>query len=279
MSIPILFVRYAPGACGTFLLTVLSSSDAVACWCPDLQRQKGTADFPRKFLQWFQSRFTTDLDQHLKHEPHHPYKLDFFSAKYHRGDDIEAQNFLHNLETRDDKHFLHNIKHNILTPLRLNKSVVPKFGLNNKVINIYIDAASKKWLHRTRFIKLFAKDKDGYVLKEQHPDYLAAKNYTTQFNNVYQVTDSHHGFVKRYVINDATVKIMSDRDAIVEHASNRDCSQHWVNLSELLQPQSAAQCMMTLSQALKLDLDKDLVARCCEHYYETNVMPMLKKKC
>lgn len=278
MTIPILFVRYAPGACGTFLLTVLSSSDGIACWSTDLEQQKHSANFSSNFFEWFQSKFTQDLDQHLKHEPHHPYKLDFFSAKYHRGDDISVQTFMQYLVDRDDQHFLHNISQRKLTPMRLNKSVVPNFGHGSSIVNIFIDAASRKWLHRARFIKLFGRDREHFVLKEQHPEFLKAKKYPSTFNNPYLVQDSHHGFVKKYVINDATVSLMADKSAMIGHESNSYCDQHWVNLSELLHPESAAACMLELAKKLDITLDQDLVSKCCQHYYDTNVKTLITKR-
>ena len=101
-TVPILFVRYAPGACGTFLIALLSASNQTCCWDPTVDAAKESKDFPDIFLQWFKQKFTHNLQDHLKHEPHHPYKIDFFSAKHPRGDDITVTSFLHMLKDRDD---------------------------------------------------------------------------------------------------------------------------------------------------------------------------------
>jgi len=277
MNIPLVFVRYAPGACGTFLITLLSSSAQAACWNPDLEKAKGDDDFAERFFDWFCQKFTADLDHHLKHEPHHPYKLDFFSAKHPRGDDISGPDFLHLLKDRDDRLLLDNIHQNKKTLLRLNKSIIPEFGYGNDTINIVIDPDSEKWLHRTRYVKLFGRDQDHYLLKEEHPEYLQAKNYNLRFNNPYLVKESHHRFVKNYVIGDRTVQTMRDRSCIIDHISNQQCRQHWVNLSQLLHIDSATDTVIGLARTLKFDLDRDLIKKCCEHYHRTNVMPMQKR--
>jgi hypothetical protein len=249
-----------------------------ACWSPELEQAKTTPDFADRFFTWFQEKFTEDLQHHLKHEPHHPYCMDFFSAKHPRGDDISVTEFLGLLEQRNDKFLLRNIQQNKKTLLRLNKSIVPNFGLGADVINIVIDPASRKWLHRTRYVKLFGRDQEHYLLKEEHPEYLQAKKYATRFNNPYLVKESHHRFIKKYVILDQSVQLMSDAATAAGHSSNDQCQQHWINLSQLLDLESVVDAVMVLAGQLRLDLDKDLISRCCRHYHETNVIPMLRHK-
>lgn len=275
-TVPILFVRYAPGACGTFLIALLSASNQTCCWDPTVDAAKESKDFPDIFLQWFKQKFTHNLQDHLKHEPHHPYKIDFFSAKHPRGDDITVTSFLHMLKDRDDIFFLQNIQQNKKTMLRLNKSIIPKFGYGNDVINIHIDPASQKWLHRTRYVKLFGHDGDNYQLKEHHPEYLQAKNYTLRFHNPYLVQESHYKFMKNYVICDPTVELMRDRSRIINDPSNSQCRQHWINLSQLINIESAVNTVMALADTLQFTLDINLVDKCCRHYHDTNVAPILE---
>lgn len=273
-EIPIVFVRYAPGACGTFLLTVLSSSTQFACWCPELQKIKGTSAFADMFFSWFQTKFTTNLGEHLLHEPHHPYRLDFWSSKYPRGDTIDSNAMIAYLTLRDDQHFLDNIKQRRPTPLRLNKGVVPKFGMQNPVINVVIDPASQRWLNRIRYIKLFEKTQDGFVMKEQHPRYLQAKNLTQRFQNAYMVKTSSYSFIKNHIINEPIVSVMKDRELMIEHESNRYNTHHFINLSCLLDPKTAVDCISELAVMLRADLDHALLTKCCHHYWKTNVQPL-----
>lgn len=275
-TVPILFVRYAPGACGTFLISLLSTSNQTCCWEPTVEAAKHSSNFPDIFLHWFKQKFTHDLHNHLKHEPHHPYKIDFFSAKHPRGDDIAVSSFLNMLKDRDDILFLQNIQQNKKTILRLNKSIIPKFGYDNDVINITIDPASQKWLHRTRRIKLFGYDGNNYQLKEHHPEFLQAKNYTLRFHNPYLVKESPYKFLKKHVICDPIVELMRDRSHTIDHPSNHRCRHHWINLSQLLDVKSAIHTVMALADKLQFQLDYNLVDICCQHYHDTNVAPMLE---
>lgn len=278
MIIPLIFVRYAPGSCGTFLITLLSSSPTTACWATEIEAKKGCKEFPDLFFAWFKKKYTTDLTQHLKHEPHHPYMLDFWSSKYPRGDDTTVEGFIDLITQRNDAFLLQNIQQNKHTLLRLNKSVVPKFGQGNAVINIIVDSDSRKWLHRTRLIKLFGHENGYFVLKEQHPQYLKAKNYRCQFNNPFQIQSTMHGFVKNYVINDRMVHLMSQPWSITQDSSNLTCPQFWINLSQLLTPDTAQIAIQDLASALKIELNQDLIQRCCTHYYNTNVLPLMKSR-
>jgi hypothetical protein len=277
MILPFIFVRYAPGACGTFLLTVLSAAPQVACWDPAIEAIKGQPDFDRYFLDWFCNKFTSDLHNHLKHEPHHPYKIDFFSAKHPRGNEINSDEFIDHLAARNDTLLLDNINQNKKTALRLNKSTVPNFGLNNPVVNIFIDNRSKKWLNRTRWIKLFGHYRDAFILKEEHPEFLKAKGYNLNFNNQYQVQDSWINFCRKYVISDPVVQMLSNKDLVVTDPSNTQCTQHWINLGDLLNPDRAVIHISQLAQNLSLDISVDLLSKCYAHYYKTNIEPILSK--
>ena len=86
-KIPLLFVRYAPGAAGNFLIAILQTSNKLSCWDTQVENVKGTPQFEDFFKNWFSKCFQADLENHIKYEPHHPYQLDFVSAKHPRGDD------------------------------------------------------------------------------------------------------------------------------------------------------------------------------------------------
>jgi hypothetical protein len=277
MSIPIIFVRYAPGACGTFLLTLLSTAPQAACWDPQIQELKNSNNFAQHFLKWFEKKFTHDLQNHLKHEPHHPYKIDFFSAKHPRGNNIDQAEFIELLKQRNDLLLLDNIQQNKNTLLRLNKSVVPDWGCGNPVVNIVIDHSSKKWLHRTRWTKLFGHHDDSFILKEEHPDFLKAKNYNLNFGNQYQVHDTALSFYKKYVVNDPVVQMFRDQQLITQHSSNTQCSQHWIKLGDILNPVVAVDRIQQLADQLQLTVDSSLIQSCYQHYHKTNIQPILSR--
>lgn len=277
MSIPIIFVRYAPGACGTFLLTLLSTAPQAACWDPHVQELKNSNNFAQHFLKWFKKKFTYDLQNHLKHEPHHPYKIDFFSAKHPRGNNIDQTEFIELLKQRNDLLLLNNIQQNKNTLLRLNKSVVPDWGCGNPVVNIVIDHSSKKWLHRARCTKLFGYHDCSFILKEEHPDFLKAKNYNLNFGNKYQVHDTPLSFYKKYVVNDPVVQMFRDQQLITQHSSNAQCAQHWINLGDILNSVVAVDRIQQLADQLQLTVDSSLIKACYQHYYKTNIQPILSR--
>ena len=275
--IPLLFVRYSPGACGTFLLTMLQTSPRVACWNPELEALKGTPEFANAFFSWFRERFQSNLGDHLKHEPHHPYQLDFFSAKFPRGDDVTESGFVDCVTERDDQLLLDNIKQGRITAMRLNKSSVPKFGYGNNVINVVNDCDSLRWLHRTRWIKLFGREFDHFISKENHPEYLRAKFKKLQFNNPYQFHAPWIRFARDHIINEPVMQVFRDPKRIIEHASNAEVKQHWINLSDVLTPRHGFRCIVRWFDVMDLgEPDLELLASCYQHYFRTNILPLAK---
>lgn len=273
--IPIVFVRYAPGACGTFLLTLLQTSDRVACWNPDLEQLKGSPEFSQKFFEWFSHRFVSDLDNHIKHEPHHPYQLDFFSAKHPRGDNISSEEMYSLLADRQDQLFLDNIAKHKLTAMRLNKSTIPVFGYNNPVINIVIDPASHRWLNHTRWIKLFGKENNKWISKENHPEFLKAKFKNIQFKNQYHFDCTWREFAKNFIINEPVMQLFRNQDQLLQDPSNLHCPQHFVNLSTILNVDSGIAAVISLFAELNLGTpDLRLITQCYEHYRKTNLEPL-----
>lgn len=276
--IPIIFVRYAPGACGTFLLTLLQTCNKVACWNTILDSYKQTDEFDNIFYNWFITKFTHDLYGHVTHEPHHPYKLDFFSSKHPRGNDITEQEFVNLLKQNNDQLFLDNIQQQKYTAMRLNKGVIPLFASDSKVINIVIDSSSEKWLNRTRWVKLFGKEKETFIAKEEHPDYLKYKFdlQNLKFFNQYEFKDTWHGFIKNKVINDATVLTFKNKNTITKDASNSTADNFFINLSNLIDKQVGVETIIDSFKHFGLDINQNLIKACYDHYYTTNIVPFLK---
>ena len=275
--IPIIFVRYAPGACGTFLLTLLQTSSRVSCWNPELEELKGTPEFAGRFLNWFKTKFVSDLDNHIKHEPHHPYQLDFFSAKYPRGNDITEFELISLLKERQDHLFLDNIDKNKYTALRLNKTGIPVFGYENTVINIIADVDSRRWLHRTRWTKLFGYEDGKWISKENHPEFLKAKFKNTKFNNQYYFDCTWREFARKFIIDEPVMEIFRNAEKLLSDPSNKFCKQHFINLSTILNPELGLIKIQNLFARLELGApDIKLLGECYAHYQETNLTPLKK---
>ena len=274
-KIPLLFVRYAPGAAGNFLIAILQTSNKLSCWDTQVENAKGTPQFEDSFKNWFSKCFQPDLENHIKHEPHHPYQLDFVSAKHPRGDDLSVEEFIEKLQNRHDQCFLNNIQCHQQTVMRLNKPTVPRWGLGNSIINIVVDPLSKKWFYKIRYIKLFGKDNNGWTSKENHPDYLIAKFKKIQFYNPYQFQISKFAFLKNFVIGESAILPFYDYDKLLEPPSNQHCTQHKVNLSNLLNPNANVDTILSLFEQLELGVpNKKLIEWACSYYYQYNIAPI-----
>jgi hypothetical protein len=268
----ILFIRYAPGSGGNFLISLLQSSNKVACWDISVERAKNTDQFERLYLNWFENCFKGDLSKHLKTEPHHPYNLDFFSSKHQRGDDISEEMFLQLLKDTNNVLFLDNIQNNKLTVMRLNKTIIPKFGKDSWVVNIIIDPLAYKWVHRARQIKLFDHSNGVTTVYEDHPEFLKAKNKKILFNNQYQFQESFFSFAKHRVIKEPVVDIFKNQTVLFEDSSNNSCKQCVVNLSSLLDKNECIGTVIYLFKVLNLgDPNVSLISKCFDHYKKTNI--------
>lgn len=274
-KIPLLFVRYAPGSAGNFLISILQTSNRLPCWDIQVENSKGRPQFEDCFKNWFSKCFQPDLENHIKYEPHHPYQLDFVSAKHSRGDDLSVTEFITELKNRQDQLFLNNIQSYQQTVMRLNKSVVPQWGLGNSIINIVVDNPSKKWFYKTRYIKLFGKHNDEWICKENHPDYLVAKYKKIQFNNPYRFQISKFAFLKNFVIGEPAILPFYNYDKLLEPISNRYCNQHKLLLSNLLDPNTNVNVILGLFEQLDLGTsNKKLIEWACDYYYQNNIAPI-----
>lgn len=272
-----IFVRYCPGACGNFVIACLLHHVATAHWNPKLDSQRTHKDFDRDHLDWFQSKFQTDLDNHLKHEPHHPYQLDFVSAKHPRGDDLNQEQFLQEMIKRQDRYFLSNVDQRKHIILRLNKSQIPQWAMGAKIVNVLVDPNSRRWLHRTRSIKLFGRENNQFISKENHPEFLASKYKQRQFDNPYSFDISAYRFLRHHVMEEPVMKIFQSQQMILADQSNQAYpDQAWINLSDLFQWPSYSTSMERVYRYLGFgQTNVAMLDACWQHYYRTNIDPVL----
>ena len=254
---------------------MLQTSLKVSCWNIVVENSKGTSAFREEFMEWFENCFQQDLGNHIKHEPHHPYHLDFFSSKHLRGNDISADQFVQNLIKRDDQLFLKNIHDDKLTVMRLNKSAIPLFGYGNAIINIIVDSPAKKWFYKTRMIKLFGKDENNWISKENHPDFLRAKFKQISFQNQYKFQVSQLSFLKNFVVNEPAIRPFFNKSNLLQDQSNQSCLQLCINLSVIFDEQQFIVTMIDIFEQLDLGTpDIDLMRWAHKHYTHHNITPL-----
>jgi hypothetical protein len=275
--VKLLFVRYPPGGAGNFLISLLQIDPQVASWDPELQRSKGTAKFSCNYQSWFAQHFQPDLDNHLKYEPHHPYQLDFVSAKHPRGDELTRTEFVTNLQQRGDKEFLSNIDNNLFTVMRLNKPQIPVWGQEQICVNITVDTAAGSWFRKTRYLKLFGRERDHWISKENHPDFLKAKFKIVHFKNQYEFNMPRNKFYREFVAGEPAILPFYNIDALLAPPSNRSCDQMSIPLSHVLDVEKMIQHLQQIHAIMGLDsVDQGLVRWAHNHYCQTNVIPLLK---
>ena len=275
-KIPLLFVRYAPGSAGNFIISVLQTSKELSCWDTKVEETKGTDQFASELKLWMQRSFQDDLNNHLKHEPHHRYRLDFFSSKLPRGNELSVDQFVKNLELHGDIEFLKNIADNKRTVMRLNKPTIPLFGQGNPVVNIVIDPPSRKWLYRTRYVKLFGKEGNFWISKENHPEFLAAKFKKILFQNQYQFQVSKFTFLKDFVIGEPAIQPFFNLSSLIQDKSNCNSQQLSINLSVLFDQPAFLTEICELFKKLNLGTpDLELIKWMHQHYYKFNIAPLL----
>jgi hypothetical protein len=162
--------------------------------------------------------------------------------------------------------------------MRLNKTVVPQWGWHNPVINILVDSAAKKWFWMSRYIKLFGQNEQGYISKENHPEFLAAKYKKVWFNNPYQFQMSKFSFLRRFVVGESAIIPFYNYNKLLESETNQFCNQYKINLSELLDPNQGVDIVISLFNQLDLGTPNvELIKWAHDFYYKTNVKPLEKK--
>ena len=225
-----LVVRFPPGGGGKFLCTCLQASSDVHAWEPELEQAKvnGTV------LEYVKTKFTKNKIDWQKIEPEVPYEIQKFSSnRYHRGEDVSLEQALDYL--KDDARFQTHYKTNGKINLILNKSVVPKWLQNNShFINIHLDnSKSLRWYRVARITKLFVKQGNHYIIKQEHPAWLNAKRSENakKFNNEKIYKGTWHGFVKKYIINEELGVMFQDINKILHHDTNKNIENYFFNLS------------------------------------------------
>jgi len=269
-----LVVRFSPGAAGKFFSTLLQLSRSVNSWESELEQAKKSQDY-RAIQYWFSKKFNSDFANWLKNEPEIPYQTDFVSNRFNRGDDIGFDQALSYLDS--DPVFQEHYANDKKIVLILNKSTIPAW-LHNKatVVNLVLDDTKiKHWVYRARYKKQFLKVDEGFIIKQEHPDYCHPKRavLAKQFNNEKIFTGSLFGFLRKYIVGDPLTNLFSAADQIVAHPSNSQAQQKWVNLSTLL-GDNFIETINNLYQELELEpVNQNLLKAIVSYYLKVNNEP------
>jgi hypothetical protein len=156
----------------------------------------------------------------------------------------------------------------------VHKSQLPTFGVGNPVINIVVDPASRRWLHRVKFVKGFKFKQGSWITQHEDPDVKLARFGKVTFANDYRLPGSQFSVVRNYVINDPNLLMFTDADTITADPSNQLYQQQFIELSDLLDYTRLVPQLERLFAELNLgELKTQLIKAIWDHYYQTNIAP------
>lgn len=274
-DLPLLFVRYTAGSAGRFLVMLLQTSHRLSCWRQQVDRARSTAEFEQVYMAWIRDSYRSDLSRHLYHEPKPDCPLhEFFSASHPRGNDIDTLGFVAHLCELGFDYALEAIQNQRLTTVLVHKSQLPRFGTGSTVVNIVVDPASRRWLHRVKFVKGFKFKQGAWITQHEDPDVKLARFGKVTFANDYRLPGSQFSVIRNYVINDPNLSMFTDINTITADSSNQFYQQQFIELSDLLDYNRLVPQLERLFAELNLGTPNfDLIKSIWDHYYQTNIAP------
>lgn len=126
------------------LISLLQCSPEIAHWDPKCQAQKPQVNW----LEYFQEVFPVEVHRWVYHEPISRLAWgtrEIFSAKYPRGDDLTAEEFLDLEENVCNKWYHANKNAGRYLPIFWHKKNMPKYFANSKSVIIRLDRKSLRW--------------------------------------------------------------------------------------------------------------------------------------
>jgi hypothetical protein len=203
MNLPkFLIFRFAPGAAGNFVSSMLQCSPEVAHMSSEEQSNKPN----NNWIQYFKKVFHNDLANWTHKEPSSVYSWgtkNIFSQKFNRGNKLSVKQF-ERLENQHCTDAYHDAKQKKLyIPIFWHKNHMPVYFANSITVTIDIDTKfAGRWFNRARYKKHYnAKYNHSGItvdIMENRPNYQVA-GFTNpsakQFSTLYQ-------FVREEIIND-----------------------------------------------------------------------------
>jgi hypothetical protein len=203
MNLPkFLIFRFAPGAAGNFVSSMLQCSPEVAHMSSEEQSNKPN----NNWIQYFKKVFHNDLANWTHKEPSSVYSWgtkNIFSQKFNRGNKLSVKQF-ERLENQHCTDAYHDAKQKKLyIPIFWHKNHMPVYFANSATVTIDIDNKfAQRWFHRARYNKHYnvSRNKHGVQvdIMENRPNYQVA-GFTNP--NAKQFSTLHQ-FVREEITND-----------------------------------------------------------------------------
>lgn len=129
----IIVTRFPHGAAGKFVSTVLQTSYFVDHWNSIVQHQKNVNEFVEEItLEYCNRSFPKNHAHHVKNEPMVPYNTSLYSTTFPRGNNVTPEQYW----SQKDARIKYCVDNNLMLNLIFNKSELPLFCKNSKVVTI-----------------------------------------------------------------------------------------------------------------------------------------------
>lgn len=208
----ICLVRYAEGAGGKFLMSLLMGSPDVAHYDSTVEENKTHQTLMNYIYKSFSS-----LDSWLANEPNHipVWNLHWISAKMPRGEDQSYSEWLVQAQDEATDYFWQCVEQNKMILLQVNKPTIPLAYQDFKSFSIVSDSAGLKFNRKATWYKHFGVV-DGMIhIKANDPTLhgggKAINKIIAQFDNPVYVNESVLQFYRKNIWHNERLRYFSQQ--------------------------------------------------------------------
>lgn len=208
----ICLVRYAQGAGGKFLMSLLMGSPDVAHYDSAVEQNKNKTALMKYITKSFNS-----LDSWLANEPNPVpvWNLHWISAKMPRGEDQTYSEWLVQAQEEATDYFWQCVNENKMILLQLNKPTIPLAYQDFKSFAIVSDPAGLKFNRKAVWYKHFGVVDGKIHIKNndptQHGGGQAISKVMAQFNNPVYVNETVLQYYRKNIWHDEWLKYFSQQ--------------------------------------------------------------------
>ena len=264
MNPKFLVVRYAPGAAGKFLTSLLMSSPSLAHWDQQVELDKSVIGCN----QYIQNHFPHNIGDWLQHEPRHTdaWNLHFISMTWPRNDDLSQCKFNALAKEHGSKYFWESVDQGKLIPFTTNKNTVPDFFKDSLFVTVLLDLDAVKWYHRAKWYKHYEVQHGKVYNKTLDSKFHnpVMKQYYDRYSseNKMHVEEKFSSFVRHNIINNPVKHLFMDVDNF-----KQDIAQVIISLSDILH---LDRCILQVDKICKelnlLPVPKDVIISGHRHW-------------
>jgi len=211
-----LIIRFAPGAAGNFVSSILQCSQSIAHWSQQQELQKPN----NNWLEYFINVFPQKLDEWIYKEPIGQLNWGtrrIFSQKYQRGNNLTVEEFLQQEATYCNEYYHCQKQKELWLPIFWHKNHMPEYFKNSTTVTIHLDQPSLRWYDHCVYYKhhqIFKQDSAGIHVRllENRPDFVLPEfKNTAEYEKIYPTFKL---FVQDRILNNEFKNIFKDNNNI-----------------------------------------------------------------